>query len=161
MPKDRLKSFFEVIAQGDATKIRLTGQGLLDEIQKDVAKLNRDARMIRDLLPRYGGAVDSMTPAQRSAKVREAALALAESGKSELTSQDVLDYLKSQGNPDFAVKRPASMVGSVLFQMPEFERVEMNRFRYRQAWVSVEDSQTSQQPDEGGEPIESLANKES
>ena len=129
MPKDRLRPLFEIIADGGPAKIRQTGVRLIAAINDDMADLRRDRKMIDELLGRYGGAEDEMTPADRSAKVREAAVALGESGTAVVTPTDVLSYLKEKG-VEFAVKRPASMVGTVLFQMEEFERLDVNQFKY-------------------------------
>ena len=124
--KDRMKALFPVLATGDSNKIRDEASKLLDEIQTEVSSLNKEAKLIRELLARYGGAVDGLSSTERSAKVREAAFALVKAGKKELTSQEVIDHIEIA----FDVKRPASMAGSVLSQMPEFKRVEMNRFQY-------------------------------
>ena len=128
--KDRMKALFPVLATGDSTKIRDEASKLLDEIQAEVSSLNKEAKLIRELLGRYGGAVDGLSSTERSAKVREAALALAHAGGTELTAQQVIDYIADADGLTFDVKRPASMAGSVLSQMPEFKRVEMNRFQY-------------------------------
>ncbi len=130
MPRDRVKELFEVLAGGDAPKVRQEGERILGEIQEDINGLHRDAKMVRDLLGKYGGAADALTPRERSASVREAALALARSGKHELSAQDVIDHLKETEGIEFDVTRPGSMAGSVLSQMDEFERVAQNRFKY-------------------------------
>lgn len=130
MPRDRVKELFDVLAGGDAPKVRQEGERIMNEIQEDINRLHRDSKMVRDLLARYGGAADALTPRERSAKVREAALALANSGKHELTAQDVIDHLKESEDIEFDVTRPGSMAGSVLSQMDEFERVAQNRFKY-------------------------------
>ena len=124
--KDRMKALFPVLATGDSNRIRDEASKLLDEIQAEVSSLNKEAKLIRELLGRYGGAVDGLSSKERSTKIREAALDLVKSGKTELTSQEVIDHIEIT----FDVKRPASMAGSVLSQMPEFKRVEMNRFQY-------------------------------
>lgn len=128
-PKDRMKTLFPVLATGDGSKIRTEATRLLQEIQEDIGSLNRDAKLIRELLARYGGAVDGLDSKERSMKVREAALALAKGGKKELTAQEVIDHIADEGIT-FDVKRPASMAGTVLSQMPQFKRIEMNRFQY-------------------------------
>ena len=138
--RDRLRALFEVVAEGDPTKVRHEGKRLLDEVDSAMVALRRDRRMIEDLLGRYGGAEDEMTPPQRSARVRQAAIALASAGREELTAQDVLEHLEAS-NVRFAVKRPASMVGSVLFQMDEFERLGVNRFKYTGASSDSESPQ--------------------
>ncbi|HEY8766555.1 MAG TPA: hypothetical protein VIP09_04745 [Dehalococcoidia bacterium] len=131
MAKDRLRSLFNIISTGDAGKIRQEANRILTEIQEDQATLSKDQKLVKDLLVRYGGPEDGLTPSERSAKVREAALALVHGGKSDLTGQDVLDYLQENENLTFDVERPGSLVGTVLSQMKEFERMERNQFRYR------------------------------
>lgn len=130
--KDRMKELFPVLTTGDSNKIRDEASKLLDEIQAEISSLNKEAKLIRELLTRYGGAVDGLDSRERSTKVREAALALVNGGKTELTSQEVIDHIAETEGIAFDVKRPASMAGSVLSQMPEFQRVEMNRFQFRE-----------------------------
>lgn len=128
--KDRMRTLFPVLATGDSAKIRAEASKLLRGIQEDISGLNREAKLIRELMARYGGSADNLTPKERSAKVRDAALALAQSGKSEVTAQEVIDYLAEEEEIIFAMKRPASMAGTILSQMKEFKRLEMNRFKY-------------------------------
>lgn len=130
MPRDRVKALFEVLANSDVTKVREEGERILSQIQEDISALHRDAKIVRELLGRYGGAEDLLTPRGRSAKVREAALALVQGGRQELTAQDVIDHLIESQGIEFDVRRPASMAGTILSQMNEFERVAMNRFKY-------------------------------
>ena len=129
-PKDRMQALFPVLATGDSAKIRSEASNLLGEIQDDIGRLNREAKLIRELVARYGGAADSMSSTERSEKVRHAALALAKSGKNEVTAQEVIQYLADTEGVVFAIKRPASMAGTILSQMEQFERVEMSRFKY-------------------------------
>ena len=128
--KDKIQALFPALATGDSAKIRSEASKLLDEIQEEISRLNREARLIRELVGRYGGSADSMTSTERSAKVRHAALALAQSGKSEVSPQDVLVYLSETEGVVFAVKRPASMAGTILSSMEQFERIGMGRFKY-------------------------------
>lgn len=128
--KDRMQALFPVLATGDSAEIRSEATKLLDEIQEDIARLTREAKLIRELVARYGGSKDSMTSTERSEKVRQAAIALARSGKSEVTVHEVIEYLADREGVVFAVKRPASMAGSILAQMEQFERVAMGRFKY-------------------------------
>jgi RecB family exonuclease len=129
-PKDRMELLFPILASGDQAKVRVEASKLLKEIDDDIRALNREARLIREMVGRYGGAVDGLTSKDRSAKVRDAALALAAGGRKELTSQDVIDYLADKEAITFDVRRPASMAGSILTQMPEFRRIAMNRFQF-------------------------------
>jgi len=128
--KDRVRALFPALATGDAAKIRKEASNELRDIQEDINKLNREAKLIRELVARYGGAADSLTSTERSAKVRDAALALAQSGKSEVNAQEVINYLTETEGIVFDVKRPASMAGTILSRMPEFRRVAMNRFKF-------------------------------
>ncbi|MGB2695678.1 MAG: hypothetical protein WBD55_10900 [Dehalococcoidia bacterium] len=143
--KDRMKALFPVLATGDSNKIREEASKLLQEIQYEISSLNKEGKLIRELLARYGGAVDGLSSRERSTKVRDAALALARSGHAELSSQEVIDHIADQEGIAFDVKRPASMAGTVLSQMPEFERIAMNRFQYigeaRPAGQATEDEE--------------------
>jgi hypothetical protein len=139
MPRDRLRPLFEVIASGDPAKVRQEGTRLIEAIVDDIADLRKDKKMIDDLLVRYGGAEDQLTPAERSAKVREAALALASSGRDVITPGEVLEHLKGK-NIEFAISRPASMVGTVLFQMDEFERLGVGQFKYSPKMPTIRDA---------------------
>ncbi len=128
--KDRVKPLFDAISGGDPASIRREGNRQLRDIQEEIAVLKGDASLIKDLVSRYGGTVDGMTSQERSEKVRETALALARGGKAILTPQDVLDDLQTREGITFDVQRPGSVVGTVLNNMDEFERLEKNRFRY-------------------------------
>lgn len=144
MAKDRLRALLDVIANRDPPKIRQEGMRLRVAIDEDIARLRRDRKMIDELLVRYGGSADELTSAERSTKVREAAVAVAESGSPVVTTGAVLSYLKDKG-VEFAVKRPASMVGTVLFQMDDFERLGVNQFKYRGPSASKADEESGDQ----------------
>jgi hypothetical protein len=128
--KDRVKPLLAILADGDAVRIRKESARYIREIQQEVAALNKDAKLIRELVDRFGGATDSLTSRERSTKISEAAVALAESGQRVLTPQDVLDYLKDREGITFGVGKPASVAGTVLSRMEEFERLKRNQFRY-------------------------------
>ncbi len=129
--RDRIKPLLSIIATADPKAVRQQAQRTLKEIQDEQAALARDIKLIRDLVRRYGGTVDEMTPRKRSEKVKEAALALVGEGKRIITPQDVLDYVEQTEGVRFDVRKPASLVGTVLAGMKnEFERVEQNRFAY-------------------------------
>ena len=130
MRKDRIKPLFAILATADAGRIRQEAARQLREIQEEVNALNRDAKLIRDLAGRYGGAEDGLTPSERGAKIREAALALVGMGKTIVTPQEVIDHLQQTEGIVFDVKRPASVAGTVLARSDEFERLETNRFRF-------------------------------
>lgn len=131
MPKDRVKSLFALISSGDASSIRQEANRILEEIQEEQAALTKDAKLVKEILGRYGGPADNLSPGERSAKVREAALAVARNGKIVLTIQDVLDHLMAE-DVVFDIKRPGSLVGTVLSQMKsEFAKLEgTNQFRF-------------------------------
>ena len=129
--KDRIKPLFTILATGETGKVRDEAARAIREIQEEQNDLARDIKLIRDLVARYGGAADGLTPQERSAKVRDAALALAANGQTVLKAQDVVDYMKNSEGIEFDVKRPASLVGTVLNQLAEFERVEMNQFKFK------------------------------
>lgn len=128
--KDRVKPLFEAISTGDLNKIRQEAKRQLQEIQEAQAELSRDAKLIKELVARYGGPTDNLAPNERSAKVREAVLALVEKGQKVITPQDVVGYLAEEENIAFDVKRPASLVGTILSNMDSFERLEKNKFRF-------------------------------
>ncbi len=128
--KDRVRPLFDVISDGDAAKIRKEANRQLREINEEIVVLKRDASLIKDLVNRYGGTADGMTSQGRSEKIRTTALALARGGMNVLTPQDVLDYLRMTDGVTFAVQRPGSVVGTVLNNMDEFERLGKNRFKY-------------------------------
>lgn len=129
--RDRIQPLFKILASGDAAELRQKAKSILKEIQDEQNKLSRDAKLIRELINRYGGSADNMTPSERSARVREAALVLARSGKAILTPQDVVAYLED-GGTQFSVNKPGSVVGTVLAGMKdEFERLEQNQFRFK------------------------------
>jgi len=133
MGKDRIKPLFAILATGDAARLRNEAALAIKEIEEEQKELNRDIRLIRDLVERYGGAADGLTSHERSTKIREAALALVRSGKYTLSAQDVVDYIRETEGVTFDVKRPASVAGTVLARLDEFERLEMNRFRFKQS----------------------------
>ena len=68
----------------------------------------------------------------RRAAILAKALELAGAGCTELTAEDVLSALDSDGAA-FDVSRPATMVGAVLRASPEFDRIGRNVFRFRGA----------------------------
>ena len=57
-------------------------------------------------------------------------MGLANSGKSEISAEDVLDTLPKD-DQIFSMARPATVVGAVLRSMPEFVRVAKNRFQFK------------------------------
>ena len=128
--KDRVRPLFDAISTGDLNRIRQEAKRQLQEIQEAQAELSRDSKLIKELIARYGGPTDNLAPNERSAKVREAALAMADRGHSVITPQDVLTYLAEEQNVAFDVKRPASLVGTILNNMDSFERIEKNQFRF-------------------------------
>jgi hypothetical protein len=141
MGKDRIKPLFTVLETGDAVKFREAAEGAIREIEEDQRRLNRDIRFIRDLVERYGGAADGLTSHERSTKIRDAAFALAKLGKYTLTAQDVVDYIRETEGIKFDVKRPASVVGTVLARLEEFQRLEMNQFRFKEMPASTTDAE--------------------
>ena len=68
--------------------------------------------------------------AERKELVRSGALGLANSGKDEISAEDVLETLP-QDDQIFKMARPATVVGAVLRSMPEFVRVAKNRFQFK------------------------------
>ena len=67
---------------------------------------------------------------ERKELVRSGALGLANSGKREISAEDVLGVLP-KGDQIFNMARPATVVGAVLRSMPEFVRVAKNRFQFK------------------------------
>lgn len=130
MAKDRIKPLFAILASGDAARLREAAALTIREIQDEQNELNRDIRLIRDLVNRYGGPADGLTSRERSAKVREAALALVERGATLLTPQQVVDYLGETEGITFDVKRPASVVATILRRLPQFKHLEKNQFQF-------------------------------
>jgi hypothetical protein len=129
--KDRVKPLFDALSSGDDARIRQQASQQLREIREEMAALKRDEKLISELVQRYGGPSDGLSSSERTEKVREAALALAKSGKRMLTTEDVLSYLKEEMDIRLDVKRPGSLVGTVLSKMPEFDQVERNRYRFK------------------------------
>jgi hypothetical protein len=127
MAKDRIKPLFSILAAGDDTKARQAANRILQEIKDEKDALARDEKLIRELLDRYGNSVDKSSG--RSAKIREAALALARGGMTILTPQQIIDYLRTQGIT-FDVQKPASVAGTILGKMAEFDRIDRNQFEF-------------------------------
>ena len=67
---------------------------------------------------------------ERKELVRSGALELVNSGKQEISAEDVLEVLP-QDDQIFSMARPATVVGAVLRSMPEFARVAKNRFQIK------------------------------
>ena len=128
--KDRVRPLFDLISGGDSARIRTEANRQLREISEELVVLKRDASLIKDLVNRYGGTADGMSSQDRSEKIRAVALILAGREGDILTPQDVLDHLQTQEGITFDVQRPGSVVGTVLNNMDEFERLEKNRFRH-------------------------------
>ena len=129
--RDRVKPLFEAIAAGNPNGIRQTGKRLLQEIQQEQAALTKDAKLLKELLARYGGPIDTFGPSERSAKVRETALAMAMKGRTTITAHEVVAYLAEEENIAFDVERPASVVGTILNSMDAFKQIEKGKYRYR------------------------------
>ena len=68
--------------------------------------------------------------AERKELVRSGAMQLADSGKQEISAEDVLEVLP-QDDQIFSMARPATVVGAVLRSMSEFTRVSKNRFQLK------------------------------
>jgi hypothetical protein len=128
MAKDRIKPLFSILATGDDTKMRQEANKVLREIKDERDALARDERLVRELLRRYGNAVDKS--GDRSAKIRETALALARGGMTILTPQQVIDYLSRTQGITFDVQKPASVAGTILGGMAEFKHRERNQFEF-------------------------------
>ena len=77
-----------------------------------------------------------VTPApegrERGATIREAALALVRRGVTTVTSRDVITELAARG-VTLDVKRPASVIGTVLSRMPGFVRGSKDLYRFTAA----------------------------
>jgi len=127
MAKDRIKPLFSILAAGDATKMRQEANKVLREIKDERDALAHDERLVRELLHRYGNAIDKS--GDRSATIRDAALALAKGGTTILTPQQIIDYLRTQGIT-FDVQKPASVAGTILGHMAEFKHRERNQFEF-------------------------------
>ncbi|MBI2859818.1 MAG: hypothetical protein HYX90_12185 [Chloroflexi bacterium] len=150
MQTDRFDRFVNALARRDTTAIARIGSEVLVAIDHDMKELQEESRLVRSLMSRYGAIApeassphqvgisvprstvpplsDGFSSAERGRIVREAAIRLAKSGRAELRSRDVIDALS---DITFSVKRPTSMVGTVLSRMKEFERIAQDRFRYR------------------------------
>jgi hypothetical protein len=127
MARDRIKPLFSILATGDDPKVRQAANRILQDIKDEKDALARDEKLIRELLDRYGNSVNKSS--DRSTKIREAALALASGGMAILTPQQVIDYLRTQGTT-FDVKKPASVAGTILGKMAEFEHIDRNQFEF-------------------------------
>jgi len=151
MTKDWVKTIAKIISGGDTRKLADAVAEGLAEIDKDLKLLQEQASIIRRLGAYYAptwqisderepeqpvaqagpvAKADGLTSKERSALVKKAALSLAQQGHSVLSARDVLSELRQQGTV-FTIHRPASMVGTVLSRMPEFERRGMDQFYYR------------------------------
>lgn len=152
MAKDFAKALLTLAAQDDqVAELHRQCVSALRAIDEEIKHLQQQAALVRNLLTLYGevsaaGATAAVIPPatapaaltdsddglpsrKRGALIRQAALELARSGRSELSARDVLGALKAKGVA-FSVKRPASMVGTVLNAMPEFRRLEQNRYAF-------------------------------
>lgn len=72
---------------------------------------------------------DGFTGKQRGEVVREEARRLGSEGLHVVTTKHVLDALAARGIT-FTIRRPTSMIGSVLKSMKEFKRLGPDRFEY-------------------------------
>ncbi|MDP2675958.1 MAG: hypothetical protein Q8Q00_13835 [Dehalococcoidia bacterium] len=163
--KDRVRPLMKFIAEDKLDRLALEGTSTLQDIERDIGDLREQAALIRTLLGRYARQVaaegvapvveraeDGYTSAERSRLVRQAALELGANGLDVLNAQQVVDHL-AKGGVIFSIKRPASMVGSVLASMKEFDRTEMNKFRYTGREGPLEESQAPA-PDSNEIPFE-------
>lgn len=78
---------------------------------------------------RTGGSSSRAGAAARKNRVQEKALELGKRRKTNITAQDIIESLQSEG-VNLDVARPGTMVGAVLRSMPEFERIGSNEFKY-------------------------------
>lgn len=76
------------------------------------------------------GSTSRAGAASRKAKVQAKAIELGKRRKTDISAQDVIDALNSEG-ASLGVARPGTMVGAVLRSMAEFERTGSNRFKYK------------------------------
>lgn len=138
-PMDHVQPILRLLADGDRDEAYLQISQALTELGTEISGLRNQADLIQRLLVFYGDPdsssklsveSDQLTPQGRSSLVRKAALQLATEGRSELTTATVLDVLAGQGIR-FSVKRPASLVGSVLSTSSQFRRVAQDRYQYK------------------------------
>jgi hypothetical protein len=147
--KDTFKHLMKLAIEERTNELRTEGIAAVQAIQREIMELQRQSTVITYLLNKYtgmtepiittfpmpagkpvGAAPDTQRSRQdRTALVKQTALELAKAGNLEISTNDVLDALHRKGIT-LDVKRPTSMIGTVLKAMPEFKRLEMNRFQY-------------------------------
>lgn len=147
MAKDFIKPITRLVANGENEKIAAAVNKSLAEIQEEIAALRQQEALLKGLVAFYAPSHrveappkkvptvpasitdDGLIAQDRSRMVRETALKLAQGGTTVLSAGDVIEALANMGVV-FSIKRPASMAGTVLAGMREFNHVEQNRFAF-------------------------------
>ena len=149
--KDNLMRLMKLATEDKISELRTEGTNILQETHREIMDLQQQMNFITYLLTKYAGVTQQQvfmtlpmpapaskpTPTnltqlgrkERKDFVRTTALEVVKTGKTEISGTDVLDALQRKGI-SLDVARPTSMIGTVLSAMKQFERVEMNRFRY-------------------------------
>lgn len=129
--KDRLRPLYRHLGDGNVSSALQLGESLVKELEEEISAKRKQITVIRDILAPHKDAVtaDGLTPAERGEQVRQAALALIDKGYEIVTTDDILEYLRDEHEITLDVKRPGSVVGTVLKKMKELERIDTGRFR--------------------------------
>jgi len=132
MAKDKLQPLYRLLGEGNVSKAVEMGEELVKELEEELSSKRKQIALVREILGPYRNSMskDGLTPTERGQRIRQAALVLVTRGAQLVTTQEVLDYLREEEGIEFAVRRPASVVGTVVAKMGEFKRADMGRFRF-------------------------------
>ena len=135
MAKDKqLRPLYRLLGEGNAAKAVETGDHLMGEIEEEISQLRKQLALVREMLAPYRSAIseDGLTSAQRGDRIREVVLTILEAGHAGpdvlVSVEDVLAHLKEHYG-ELSVKRPASVIGTVMARMQELERISAGKFR--------------------------------
>jgi len=132
MSKDRLKPLYKHLGEGNVSAAVEMGDRLLAEFEEEIIAKRKQMGVLKEILAPYRDSIsrDGFTSSERGELVRQAAFKLAERGLTIITPPDIEAYLKEEEQIVLDVKRPASVIGTVLAKAKEFDRVDKGKFRY-------------------------------
>jgi hypothetical protein len=121
MGKDRLRQLYRFLGEGNVPAAVKYGDSLIAELEEEIAATKKVIGLVNNVLAPHRGTIpeDGLTPSERGERVRQAALTLANKGYEVITTTDVIAYLRDEEGITLDVKRPASVIATVLAKMKE------------------------------------------
>ena len=121
MGRDRLRQLYRFLGEGNVPAAVQYGDRLIAELEEEILATKKQIALISNVLSPHRDTIskDGLSPSERGERVRQAALTLANKGYEVITPTDVIAYLRDEEGITLDVKRPASVIATVLTKMKE------------------------------------------